>query len=398
MMKLLELVESAATGVGRHVIDLTEGLLARGHEVHLLYSKIRRDDVFAGDLKRIQAQANLHILHVPIQKEPGWSDIAAAGRLRRYLRLDGPFDLIHCHSTKAGLIGRLGLLGHSTKRLYTPHMLFTMDPSQRRLITRAVGVLEATLSRACDAIIVVSGAEYEHAVALGIDPKKLCLIRNGVSLGHPISPNLDRLALRRSWGLNESDVCIGFVGRLVPQKSPETMLRSFAALPGRVRATARLAMVGVGPLSGALRRLAIDLGIDARVDWLGERDAKTLMSAFDILALTSDSEGHPLVVLEAMARGLPIVATDVGGVSETVRHGVNGFVAPVRGVREIAAALETLATDEVLRARMGKASLDLVRNFSLDRMVDQTAALYSQVVSGAWKGDAAADMKLAPMR
>ena len=98
-----------------------------------------------------------------------------------------------------------------------------------------------------------------------------------------------------------------------------------------------------------------------------------------------------------MARGLPVVATAVGGISESVRHGVNGFVAPVRGVREIAAALEALVSDPALRARMGKASLELVRNFSVDRMVDQTAALYAQVVSGSWKGEAAPDMKLAPM-
>ena len=73
--------------------------------------------------------------------------------------------------------------------------------------------------------------------------------------------------------------------------------------------------------------------------------------AFDILALTSDSEEHSLVVLEAMARGLPVVATSVGGISETVRHGVNGFVAPVRGVPEIAPALETLAIDRALHLR-----------------------------------------------
>lgn len=397
-MKLLQLVESAATGVGRHVIDLTEGLLGRGHEVHLLYSKLRCDDVFLSDLERIQTRGNLHVLQIPLRREPGWSDIAVAARLRRYLRRNGPFDLIHSHSTKAGLVGRLGLLGHPTKRLYTPHMLLTMDPSRRGSVKRAVGALEATLAKACEAIIVVSGEEYAHAVELGIDPKKLCLITNGVSLGCPILPGLDRIALRQSWGLGETDVSIGFVGRLVPQKSPETMLRSFAALPDRVRATARLAMVGEGPLGEALRRLSAELGIGARVDWLGERDAKTLMHAFDILALTSDSEGHSMVVLEAMARGLPIVATAVGGVSETVRHGMNGFVAPVRGVREIAAALETLAGDPALRAQMGRASLELVRNFSLDRMVDQTAALYTQVVSGSWKGDAPVEMKLAAMR
>lgn len=396
-MKLLELVESAATGVGRHVVDLTEGLLARGNEVHLLYSDLRSDDVFARDLERIRTLDQLLLFQTPMRREPGWSDVAVVSRLRRYLRRHGPFDLIHCHSTKAGLVGRLGLLGHPAKRIYTPHMLFSMDPLQNGLEKRAARALEAALARACHGIIVVSREEYEHAVELGIDPEKLCLIRNGVPLDGPV-PSLDRRALRQSWGLCDADVSIGFVGRLVPQKSPETMLRSFAALPYRVRAVARLAMVGDGSLAGTLRKLAGELGIAPRVDWLGEQDAKTLMHAFDMLALTSDSEGHSLVVLEAMARGLPIVATSVGGISETVRHGVNGFVAPVRGVREIATALETLAGDQALRAQMGRASLELVRNFSVDRMVDQTAALYTQVVSGGWKGQAPADMKLAATR
>lgn len=395
-MKLLELVESAATGVGRHVIDLAEGLLARDHEVHLLYSDLRSDDVFARDLERIRTQNHLHLFQTPMRREPGWSDVAVVSRLRRYLRRNGPFDLIHCHSTKAGLVGRLGLLGHPAKRLYTPHMLFTMDPSRRSLVKRAAGTLEAALSRACDGIIVVSREEYAHAVELGIDSGKLCLIRNGVPLDRPVNP--DRGALRQSWGLRDADVSIGFVGRLVPAKSPQTMLRSFAALPHRIRATARLAMVGDGPLAGTLRQLAGELRIGTRVDWLGELDAKTLMHAFDIFALTSDSEGHSLAVLEAMARSLPIVATRVGGVSETVRHGVNGFVAPVRGVAEIAAAIETLAADPALRARMGKASFELVQNFSLDRMVDQTAALYGQIVSGAWKGDPSVDLKFAATR
>jgi glycosyltransferase involved in cell wall biosynthesis len=143
---------------------------------------------------------------------------------------------------------------------------------------------------------------------------------------------------------------------------------------------------------------AESLGIGDRVTWLGEQNAKALMHAFDVLLLSSDSEVGPIVVLEALVRSLPVVATAVGVVSETVRHGVNGFVAPVRGVREIATALETLASDAELRVRMGKASLELFRNFSVDRMVDQTAALYSQVASGSWKGGPVQDMRLAPTR
>jgi glycosyltransferase involved in cell wall biosynthesis len=398
MMKLLEFVEAAATGVGRHVIDLSEGLLARGHEVHLLYSGLRSDNVFVSDLHRIRAHRGLHLFHIPMQRKPSWNDVAVVGKLRRYLRRNGPFDLVHCHSTKAGLIGRLGLLGHSVKRLYTPHMFFSMDPLQRGLGKRSVGLLEAGLSKICNGVIVVSSEEYKHAVELGIEPGKLCLIRNGTALDQPSFSTPDRATNRRNLGLDEADVCVGFVGRLVPQKSPETMLRSFAALVNRVRIPPRLIIVGDGPLSAPLRRLAAELGIGARVIWLGQRDARTLMNAFDVLALTSDSEGHSLVVLEAMARGLPIVSTCVGGISETVRSGANGFVAPIRGVHEIAGALETLVNDPALRSRMGDASIEFSLNFSIDRMVDQTVALYGQVISGTWKGGASVDLKLARLR
>ena len=397
-MKVFELVESAAGGVGRHVIDLSEGLLARGHEVHLAYSPLRSDEVFTSEVQHLRASAGLQVFQVPMRREPAGSDIRAIRALRRYLRRHGPFNIVHCHSTKAGLVGRLGLAGCSVPRLYTPHGFFTTDPTRGRLIRRAVAALEAALSRLCQGVIVVSRQEYAHALKIGIPAAKLCLIPNGVALDQPGLASLERAALLRQWGLAGGEVCIGFVGRLAPVKSPETMLRSFAAVVSRMRTPARLVMVGDGPLAGTLRRLSLDLGLDARVIWLGARDARPLMHAFDVLALTSDSEGHPLVVLESMAQGLPIVATAVGGISETVQPCVNGFIAPVRGVAEIAAALDTLVHDSALRERMGHASRALSLKFSSIRMVDQTVRLYDQVVSGAWRPSLPPDWTAEPLR
>ena len=173
---------------------------------------------------------------------------------------------------------------------------------------------ELGLSKLCDSIIAVSREEYDHAVRLGVEASKLRLVPNGVYLEY--AAERPRAELRRQWRLRQGEVCIGFVGRMVPQKSPETMLRAFAELC-TTEATTRLVMIGDGPLRGACHRLAVQLDIEAKIVWLGEQDAKTLMHAFDMLALTSDSEGHPLVVLEAMARGLPVVATRVGGIADT---------------------------------------------------------------------------------
>ncbi len=397
-MKVLELVESASAGVGRHVVDLTAGLIARGHEVHLLYSDVRSDRTFAEGLRRLEKHAGFQAVQVSMHRWPSGSDVHAIRVLQQHVGRRGPFDLIHCHSTKAGLIGRLGLLGQNVKRLYTPHMFVTMQPERAVLTKWAVARLEEGLSLLCDRLIVVSAEEHSHALELGIPPAKLSLIPNGVSLDQPHLSMSERDALRSKWGLRDAEVCIGFVGRFANQKSPQTLLEAFATLLQRTAVPVRLVMVGEGPLESSLRQLAAELDIAERITWLGACDARPLMEAFDMLALTSVSEGHPLVVLEAMARGLPIVATRVGGISETVQHGVNGFIAPVRGVQEIATALETLVDNPVLRRQMGQASLTISRNFSVDRMVDQTAALYEQVISGRQATAMSQDLKMAATR
>jgi glycosyltransferase involved in cell wall biosynthesis len=147
-------------------------------------------------------------------------------------------------------------------------------------------------------------------------------------------------------------------------------------------------MVGDGPLATSLRGRAADLGLGDEAIWLGARDARPLMAGFDVLALTSKSEGHPLVVLEAMARGLPIVATGVGGIADTVQSGVNGFIAPLGDAGAIAEALEKLASNPALRARMGEASRAISRNFSIDQMVERTLAFYEEIVTGVFAGEA----------
>jgi glycosyltransferase involved in cell wall biosynthesis len=394
-LRIAGLVEATSSGVGRHVVDLTSGLLERGHEVHLVYSEARSDEVFCRDLGSLAQYPSFRARRIMMRHGLHARDLLAARSLRHYVRSHGPFDLVHCHSTKAGLVGRVGLAGVQVHRLYTPNLLMSMGTARGKTVRAFGGLLELGLSKLCDGIIAVSREEYQHAIGLGIDPAKLCLIPNGVA--HEAAPARPRAELRRQWGLRDGEVCIGFVGRLVPQKSPETMLRAFAELCA-TSATSRLVMIGDGPLAGACRRLAAKLGIEAKVVWLGERDAKTLMHAFDMLALTSDSEGHPLVILEAMARGLPVVATRVGGIADTVRSGVNGFVVPVGDTTAVAGSLRALVNDPALRENMGRASRALSREFSVDRMVDRTLELYSRVVAGAWDGRTASELTAAASR
>ena len=123
-MKVLQLVESAGAGVGRHVIDLAEGLLSRGNEVHLVYSDIRSDSVFRHDLSRLVLYPGFHTHQILMRRMTHVQDVLTIRGLREYLESRGPFDLVHCHSTKAGLMGEWASSGIQSSAC-TRHICFS---------------------------------------------------------------------------------------------------------------------------------------------------------------------------------------------------------------------------------------------------------------------------------
>lgn len=368
-MRILQLVESAGAGVGRHVLDLTAGLLDREHEVHLLYSPERANAAFRARLDSLCNRNRCFVSQLPMQRGPHWTDLQAVMRLRTYARRRGPFDAAHFHSSKAGLIGRLALAGAGIRRVYTPHALYTLGSGRAARAVVAFG--ERFLARVCEDVILVSSAEFDHAVSIGLPGNRLHVIHPGITIGTHSKRNGDFTG----------DVRIGFVGRLVEQKAPETLLAAFQILASQWKRNARLLMVGEGPLRPRLQTLAARLGIADRVTWMGALDGAAAMRRFDIFALTSRYEGFPYVILEAMSAALPIVATRVGGTSETIRDGENGFLAPVGGAHAIARALAVLVDDASLRDRMGSQSRRMLGQFTLDRMIDRTLGLYRTVRS-----------------
>jgi glycosyltransferase involved in cell wall biosynthesis len=125
-----------------------------------------------------------------------------------------------------------------------------------------------------------------------------------------------------------------------------------------------------------MQALAAELRIGNRVLWLGERDARGVIAAFDVFAISSRKEGLPYVVLEAMSAGLPVVATSSAGVEILVEPGVNGFVIPPEEPTPFGDALEELATNPKTREAMGKASRELVKRFSVEAMIENTLRAY----------------------
>jgi L-malate glycosyltransferase len=176
-------------------------------------------------------------------------------------------------------------------------------------------------------------------------------------------------------------VVIGAVARLSPQKDPECLVRAMRHVVDRTRREVYLVWVGDGELTEDVRRLVSECGLEQRCRLLGLReDAKALMCAFDVVALTSRYEGLPYVLLEAMALGLPVVATDVVGTRDVVENGVNGYLVPPGSPEAVADALLALVNSDTRRAELGERGRRMVaERFTLEAMTKRLEALYTEL-------------------
>lgn len=371
-MKILLVVEAALGGSGRHVLDLAEGLLARGNQVHLLYSPLRADRAFVAGVAALSAtRSGFHLHSVPIERKLGFSDFRSYWELSRYVRANGPFDVIHAHSTKAGFLARLLLNRGSARVLYTPHGLMTLDPALRGIRRRAVCFLESGLSWLCSSVIVVSNVERRCALATGISNSKLIEIPNGFD-----ACVSKRDAIRADYGLSSDTVCIGWVGRLTECKAPGRMLEAFASLKQSTKIPVHLIVVGWGPLEGRLREQAEQLHIADYVTFAGEADGPSHITAIDVLAHTSTVEAFAYVFLEAISAAVPVVTTRVGGTEYLVTDGVTGYTCDPWNRDVFARGLQRLVENPELRAAMGVSARLRSAEFTVDAMVNATAEAY----------------------
>jgi glycosyltransferase involved in cell wall biosynthesis len=187
--------------------------------------------------------------------------------------------------------------------------------------------------------------------------------------------------MRARLSLNDADICVGFVGRMIPGKAPGTLLEAFALARRGLAFPAKLVFVGSGPEGHSLQNRIEELRLQDEVFLAGELNGLQAMAAFDIFVLPSLSEAFPYVLLEALSLGLPVISTDVGGVSELVHEGCNGFVTKKSAPREMATALRKLLVDVGLRSKMGEASKRICGQFSLARMADRVMQLYQELLS-----------------
>jgi sugar transferase (PEP-CTERM/EpsH1 system associated) len=233
-----------------------------------------------------------------------------------------------------------------------------------------------------DRFVTVSDDLRQWLVAsVGVPGQKVVMIHNGVDVGR--FGRRDRAEARLHTGLPVEGEIVGTVGRLDPVKDQVALIRAFAALAAG-HPQALLVIVGDGPCRSELERVTTELGLQSRVRLLGmSADVPAVMEALDLFVLPSIAEGMSNTILEAMASGLPVVATRVGGNPEMVEDGVTGALVPVRDAAALRQALGAYFEDESLRESHGKAGRQRASAlFSLDRMGSAYFGLYGELLAG----------------
>jgi len=221
------------------------------------------------------------------------------------------------------------------------------------------------------AVVTVAHACKENLVAHGVSPEKITVVHNGID---PEPPRVDPVS-RSSLGIKENETIIGVLSRLTPFKGVAYLINAFKTVL-KTHPTVHLVVAGDGSEANQLKRMARNSGIDSNVHFVGyQTNAQAWLELFDIYALPSLAEFHSIALLEAMRAQKPIVATDVGGNTESVRHGKEALIVPPKDEEAIAEAINQLIEDQALADTLAKSARErFLSHFTIDHMLNKTEA------------------------
>ena len=355
--RILQILTRADLGGAQvHVLDLLRGLqgdfdmvLATGEEGYCTE----------------QARAlgiECHLLPGLVQRIDPLCDLKALTSAVLAIRKIRP-DLVHCHTTKAGLIGRLAARLLNVPAIYTVHTWCFTEGTSRSW--RAFGLPSETVAaRWARRIITVSDANRMAAISKGVaNPDKFVTVHNGV----------EDCSVRAKPGAGSTPRIV-MVARFVAQKNQALLIEAVA----RIGSPLILTLVGDGPLRQQAVQLAAACPAHIKVEFLGQRqDVAEILAAANLFVLSTNWEGFPLSILEAMRAGLPVIATDVDGVREAVTDGENGLLVRARDLDGLTEAIRRLVADPAIRERMGaRGRIAYEERFSVGAMLRKTSSVY----------------------
>lgn len=360
---------------------LTERLDPERFDTLLIAGAVGRAE---GDMLALRPTLSRPPLSVPsLRREISpLSDLRAFVRITAALRAFRP-DVVHTHLSKAGLLGRLAArLSGARAVVHTFHgnvLDGYFDPLRARLFLE----LERALARISDRVVAISSGQRAEIERLGIARGAKVV---EIPLGFDLAPFLDppRGILRRELGLGSEVRLVGVAARLVPIKRVDVFLRAAERIAAE-RSDVHFVVVGDGEERARLRTRAERAGIAERVHFLGWRsDLAAVYGDLDVVVLTSDNEGTPVSVLEALAGGRPVVATAVGGVPDVLGSDERGLLVPPRDSSAVATAIMRLLGSSSLAEGLASAGRAYVlARHDAPALVRSISDLYTELVGRA---------------
>lgn len=363
MLSIVHVLSSFGVGGQERVaLDLAIGQKARGHHVSVISLAPPPDGAMADEFRE-------HGIVVDRVAKRGGLDPTLVPRLARALRRMHA-EVVHTHNPMPLIYGAPAARLAGAAAIHTKH--------GRNPAGRANRLLRRVAAQLAHAFVAVSATTLEQARAQHDAPRsRMHTIANGIRLDRFHPDGEARAAARVELGLGDAWV-VGTVGRLDAYKNQVLLVRAMAPL---LSSRVRLVIVGDGPARADVEAAVAALPEPRWVVMTGRRmDVPRLMPAFDVFALSSQTEGLPLVVPEAMAAGLPVVSTAVGGIPTVIDEGETGLLVPVEEAA-LRAALKSLVDDQPQARQMGARAREVaLERYSHDRMVDAYLALYQNAM------------------
>lgn len=361
--RVLMVIDSLQVGgAERHMADLASALKRRHHPVTVACST-------SGMLVQVLEAMDIpvHILMKRLIKRR--VSFAYSRNLRRLLR-QGGFDLVHAHLYASAAASAIATIGTATPLVITDHSEATWRRKRAHMVSRLV-------YRRADRVIAVSKGIHDSLIRDdAVAPDRITVIPNAVT---PLNALED--AVRLPAELVAADPVVGMVARLQPEKGVQVFMEAIPAVLER-HGECHFLLVGDGPLRPELEAIVAQRRLQDRVHFLGfQKSGRDFIRYLDLLVLPSLSEGTPLVVLESMAAGVPVVASRVGGIPEQLVQGQEGLLVPPGDHVALSQACLELLGDPARRRRMGEAGRRCVDSyFNHDAMVCRIEAVYQQAL------------------
>jgi glycosyltransferase involved in cell wall biosynthesis len=372
-VRVLELRSVRGTGGGPEKTILTGAALAArdGIDVTVCYIRDRRDPVFALDRRAEE----LGVRYVEVLERHSF-DVGIWPQLRRIVA-DEHVDIIHAHEYKTNLLALLLARRTRTLALSTVHG-WTGHTRRERLLYYPVD--KRLLSR-FQKLVAVSSGIRDELVSHGAPPNRVEVLLNAIDPDAFCRVSPAGTSAREELGFPAGTTIIGSVGRLEPQKRFDLLIEAFTSIRAS-RPDLGLVIVGDGSLRNVLRRQAEEAGVLPWCRFPGHRDdIAACHQAFDLFVQSSDYEGTPNAVLEAMAMETPIVATDAGGTREIARPDEHALIVPRGSARQLTDAIRAALSDpEGTAVRTAAARLRVERELSFEARTERLNAIYREMV------------------